>query len=225
MHEVASQQNEVRNFEPVIKQPVLRFLAHLVSFIFHPLFIPLYVTAFLLYLHPYAYAGITEKGRIFKLLSIALNTAFFPAFSVFIMKQLGFVDSIFLRTQRDRIIPYIVSMTFYFWAWYVSRNHVEDPSIQEAFLLATFLASIASLMANIKFKISMHAIAAGVWVTAFVVMAMQSNFGMGLYVSLAILFAGLTLTARFIVSDHYPMEIYAGFFVGAGCQLIALPFV
>ena len=38
--------------------------AHVVSYIFHPLFIPLYVIAFLLYVHPLAFAGFdqTDEG-------------------------------------------------------------------------------------------------------------------------------------------------------------------
>ena len=79
-----------------------------------------------------------DKGKVFKLISVAFSTAFLPLFSVLLMKQLGFIKSIFLRTQKDRIIPYIVCMIFYFWAWYVSRNLHDSPSLT-AMLLAVFL--------------------------------------------------------------------------------------
>ena len=123
----------------------VRFFGHLVSFIFHPLFIPSYITAFLIYSDPYAFAGMSEKGKMFKLISVVFSTAFLPLFSVALMKQLGFINSIFLRSQKDRIIPYIVCMIFYFWAWYVSKN-LHDSASLTAMLLAVFLSCIAGMM-------------------------------------------------------------------------------
>src|ERR1700754_2339722 len=94
----------------------IRVIGHLLSYIFHPLFIPTYVTAFLLYLDPYAFAGMSDKFKTFRLLSVLVNTAFIPAFSVFLMWRLKLIQSIFMRTVKERVIPYAASMIFYFWA-------------------------------------------------------------------------------------------------------------
>jgi hypothetical protein len=200
---------------------IVRFPAHVVSFIFHPLFIPSYIMAFLLYKHPYAFAGTNDQLKLFRFLSVVFITAFLPAFSIFLMKQLGFIQSIFLRTQRDRIIPYIVSMIFYFWAWYVSKNLHDDAALI-AMLLSTFIGCIAGMMANIYFKISMHGIAMGALFTFFVWLAFNGTVALGSYLAIATFIAGLVCTARFIVSDHTSFEIYAGFFTGLLCQLVAI---
>jgi len=199
----------------------VRLFGHIVSFIFHPLFIPSCITAFILYADPYAFAGMNNKAKAFKLVSVIFSTAFLPLFSVALMKQLGFIKSIFLRSQKDRIIPYIVSMIFYFWAWYVSKNLHDSPSLT-AMLLAVFLSCIAGMMANIYYKISMHGIAVGALFILFVWMASNGTVAFGSWLAIATLITGLVCTARFIVSDHSGFEIYSGLMVGALCQLVAI---
>ncbi len=178
--------------------------------------------AFLLYEHPYAFAGLVEKLKIFKLIGVFFTTAFLPAFSVFLMWRLGFIESMMLHTQKDRIIPYVTSMIFFFWVWYVSRNQPENPSALTAFFLATFIANIAALMANIYYKISMHAIAVGALWIFFLWLSFTSNFSFTTYLSVATVIAGLVCSSRFIVSNHSTVEIYSGLVVGAACQLVAI---
>ena len=140
---------------------ITKGVAHLLSWIFHPLFIPLYVTIFLSYIHPYTFVALSEKGKVFKLIFVFVNTALFPAMAVFLMWRLKFTQSIYLRTQKERIIPYAAVMVFYFWAWYVSRSLQDSEKILTNFLFGSFLTVIAAWMANIYFKISMHAMAIG----------------------------------------------------------------
>lgn len=199
----------------------VRIFGHIVSFIFHPLFIPSYLALFFLYADPYAFAAMDEKGKILKLISIVFSTAFLPMFSVALMKQLGFIESIMLRTQKDRIIPYIVSMIFYFWAWYVSKNLHDSPAVT-AMLLAVFLSCIAGMMANIYYKISMHGIAVGTLFILFLWMAYSGTLAFGSWLAIATLVTGLVCTARLIVSDHTGFEVYSGVLAGALCQLVAI---
>ncbi len=203
----------------------IRLFANFFSIIFHPLFIPAYIAAFLLFIHPYIFSGFNIKLRILRFISVVLLTAFFPAFVVLLLKQLKFIENIFLRTQKDRIIPYIASMFFFFWIFYVSRNLPDSPPAFVLMLLGVFIASIAALMANIYFKVSMHAIAMGGLVCFFILLSMQGNFSMGIYLSAAIFIAGLVCTSRLLVSDHYPFEVYAGFLLGVISQAIATWFV
>lgn len=199
----------------------IRFFAHVVSVIFHPLFIPTYIAAYLIFVDPYAFATSKQSDKTFKLVSVFFNTAFLPAFSVLLMKAIKFIDSIYLRTQRDRIIPYIVSMIYYFWVWYVFRNiHANEAIV--AMLLGTFVCCIAGSMANIYFKISMHGIAVGALFIFFCWMTFTSPYPMGIYLAAATFITGLVCTARFIVSDHTPFELYAGLVAGALCQGIAI---
>lgn len=201
---------------------VTKLFAHFFSWIFHPLFIPLYVTFFLSYIHPYAFVALSEKGKVFKLIFVFVNTALFPGVAVFLMWRLKFIQSMFLRTQKERIIPYAAAMVFYFWAWYVSRSLQDEEEIFTGFLFGSFLTVIAAWLANIYFKVSMHAMAIGGMAFFILRVSFSGDGTSGLYPSIALLIAGIVCTARMIVSDHRPVEIYTGLLLGILCQALAI---
>ena len=91
-----------------------RIFAGFFSYLLHPVFVPLYFTAFLLFIHPDAFTGFSAVERKKVLLIVGLNVVFFPLLSVILLKAVGFIDSIFLRTRKDRIIPYIAAGIFFF---------------------------------------------------------------------------------------------------------------
>ncbi|HTB51367.1 MAG TPA: phosphatase PAP2 family protein [Ferruginibacter sp.] len=207
--------------EQSVEQPLaVRILAHFFSYVFHPLFIPLYVTLFLLYVHPSYFAGYDLHDKFWLPFTVSYTSIFLPFLSVFLLKQLGFIDSIFLKTQKDRIIPYIITNIYYFWLFWIFKNQNDVPVILTSFVFGVFIVSSAALLANIYFKVSMHAIAMGGLLGLFVIILQQNTMLMALPLCIALLLAGLVCTSRLIVSDHQPKEIYFGLFLGALCQLI-----
>lgn len=207
---------------PENKQPaIIRFFAHLFSYLFHPLFIPLYVTWFLAFVHTSYFSGYSIQQKTWLLVRVSYTMIFFPLITVLLLKGLGFIQSIFLKTQKDRIIPYIASGIFFFWVYLVFRNQREIPSILTSFTFAVFISSSAALIANIYFKISMHAIGMGGVIGLFLMIMLQDMMLMTVPLSIAFLITGLVCTSRMIVSDHQPKEIYAGLLLGITCQLVA----
>ena len=156
-----------------------------------------------------------------------LTFTFFPIVTVLLLKGLKFIDTIYLHTQKDRVIPIIACMIWYFWLWYVwqnfgkTKNAVDIPREAIQFAMAAFISTIISLMVNIKMKVSLHTISAGVMLTLFVLMALSQDLNFGIWLSIVLLITGLVCSARFIISDHTPQEIYGGLVVGAASMLIA----
>jgi hypothetical protein len=101
MHPVTNiaQPNPMAEGQPV----ALRVVANILSYVFHPLFVPTYMAAFLIYIHPSCFAGTAPDEKSRSLALIAINTIMFPGITVLLLKGLKFIDSIFLRTQKDRI--------------------------------------------------------------------------------------------------------------------------
>ena len=112
-----------------------RIFAGFFSYLFHPVFIPLYVTWFLVYLHPSAFAGFSAAEKKQTILIVVLNLLFFPLISVLLLRAVGFIDSLFLRTQKDRIIPYIASGIFFFWAYTVFKQQAQYPLVLTTYVL------------------------------------------------------------------------------------------
>ncbi|WP_018615111.1 hypothetical protein [Segetibacter koreensis] len=206
---------------PLPQARIFKLLAAFFSYLFHPLFISVYVAAYLIYLHPYSFFAFDPQQKFLRLLSIFVITAFFPAFTVLLLWRLQFADSILLKTQKERIIPYVASIIYFFWAFFVARNLEGTPPIMVSFFLGTFLCASAALMANNYFKISMHALAVGGAATFMILAGLVTGQPMGPAIAIATLITGIVCTSRLIVSDHHPMEIYWGLILGALSQLVA----
>ncbi len=210
------------SFRNDIKFPlVIKGFAHLFSFIFHPLFIPVIATWFLAYIQPGYFTGIDPKEKMLTVIRVALNTIFFPLVTVLLLKALGFIKSIFLNSQRERIIPYIATNIFYFWMFLVLDHQPEIPTILTSFVFGIFLASSAGLIANIYFKVSMHALGIGS-LCGLILIIIFSGFTYPVFLMVMTIFiiTGLVSTSRMIVGSHTPFEIYAGILIAILCQVI-----
>ncbi len=204
------------------QNPVLRFFAYLFSVVFHPLFIPFYLVAFLIFYHPSFFSGFSDYTKLKLLMATALNTIFFPVFAILIMKGLGFIKSVFLRTQQDRIGPYLSSMIFYFWmARVFYKFQPEVNPVLTAFMTGVFLTTSVALIANIYYKISMHAIGCGGLLGILIIIMSGNTMLMTWPLSLGFLITGIVCTSRLLISDHTQKEIYMGLLVGFLCQFAA----
>ena len=126
----------------------VRLAAHLVSYVLHPLFIPTYFLLYLIKVVPFEFVGITDWQLKLRVFSIFWMTAFFPAFAVFLLWRLKFSESIFLRTQKERVIPYVITMFFYWWMYYLSRNFTDQPLALKYFYFGIFIATSLGLVVN-----------------------------------------------------------------------------
>ena len=209
-----------QNYKP--RNPVLLLIAKVISYIFHPLFVPVYIIFFLINVHSYLFAGFTsfEKFRIS--LMFVVMYSFFPLVTILLAKGLGFINSVYLKTQKDRIIPYIVCEIYYFWMAYVLRHQTQYAREVVQLAMAIFIATSIGLIVNIYMKVSMHAISMGVLIVFAGILASVLPVSFTLYLAIAILITGLVCTSRLIVSDHTPKEIYIGLLVGALSQFVAV---
>jgi hypothetical protein len=193
-----------------------------ISYIFHPLFVPVYIIWFLLSTQPYMFARFTPYEKTIALLRFFVIYSFFPLITVLLAKGLGFLKSIQLKTQKERIIPYIASNIYYFWMCYVLRQQPEFPKEAVILSMAIFIASSAGLMANIYMKVSMHTMGMGILIAFVAMLALSQANNYTLYFSIALLITGLVSTSRMIVSDHTPAEIYTGLLIGILSLVVAI---
>ena len=217
------QENFIENNDDV--SIVTKIFANLFSYLFHPLFIPLYLTLFLLYIHPSAFAGFSAFEKKQTAFIVALNLLFFPLMSVLLLKGVGFIDSLFLKTQKDRIIPFIACGIFFFWAYTVFKEQPQYPRILVSYIFGIFLASSAALLANIYFKVSMHAIGVGGLLGSFFILFYTNSMQMTWPLCAVLLITGLACTSRLILKAHRPFDVYGGLFIGMVTQMISFHFL
>jgi len=215
---------EQRDATPVSHPLAIQWAARFFSYLFHPVFVPVMLIGFLVFIHPYLFAGMDGTRKILVLVQAIAMCTFFPLVTVLLLKALDFISSIQLHTQRDRIIPLVACGIWYFWLWYVWRNQPDYPAEAVRFALAIWISASLALLANIRMKISLHMIAAGVMLTFMIQLALVQELNFAVYISVALLVTGIIGSSRFIVSDHYPSEIYGGLALGALSMLVANQF-
>jgi hypothetical protein len=214
----ATQTEEVAVVKKGTQSPVLRAFANLVSYVFHPVFMPVLLMALLYRLAGSSFAGVTPKMYSMKIIAVAVSTLLMPLVVVGLLKALGFLKSFHMDDPKDRIIPLIATMTFYFWIYLVFKN-THEPLIVRAFLLGNFWASMALFLATIFYKVSMHTVAAGGVVGLIIVLMIMSPVSMFYPLIVALVVAGLIGTARLLLGAHTQFEIWAGYLIGIAVQV------
>ena len=199
----------------------VKYMGQFISYIFHPLFIPTYFMLYLMTVVPYEFVGITEWQLKMRLFSVFWLTAFFPAFAVFLMWRLKLNTSIFLRTQKERIIPYVITMFFYWWMYYLSRNFTDQPIALKFFYFGIFIASAIGLIVNNFMKVSLHTMGVSGLLTAVVMVGLHYPINNVIWTMLVIFIAAIVTSARMLVSDHTQKELIVGFIIGITTQAAA----
>ncbi len=198
----------------------LRILAEAVSYIFHPVFFPLVMSVAITFLAPSFFVGVADKQVKLWLLSIAISAVFFPLFSTLLMKPLGFIGSFKMETARERTIPLMATMIFYFWVSHAFNNmNTNPPLVLKVLLLGNFWGVILMFIANIFTKVSMHTAVAGGMVGIIIVLMILSPANLAIPLIVSIILAGIMGTARMILGAHQRGDIWLGYIIGVFVQL------
>jgi hypothetical protein len=221
---VSETQQPIIAAEPEHTQPkALRALANVISFICHPVFFPLVMAVVLYKLSPASFIGVPPKQMGLWFLSIGITAVFFPLFSIGLMKPLGFIDSYHMPTARERTIPLMVTMIFYFWISHVfdSMPGTPVPLVYKVLFLGNFWGIIVIFIINIFTKISMHTTTAGAMIGILIVLMISSSVNMTVPLLVSIAIAGIIGSARLILGAHQRGDVWLGYIIGIIVQLAA----
>lgn len=218
----------------MVETPILRAIAKLISWLFHPLLILTYMIILLMIINPYAF-GISSlgEGRSGLLIIIVfLQGALIPGIAISMMSTLGLIPSLTMEDRMGRIGPFIASGILYLWLFINFNRLPEVPLVFKAAILGCIIALFTAFTINLFSKISLHTIGMGALVGMVIISMLYfgyNNFQIGdksysLYSLLffVVFLAGLVGSARMILLKHEPKDLYGGYLVGFATQLIAL---
>ena len=200
----------------------LQVMANIISVLFHPVFMPLVMAIVIFRLDPSGFAGLSTKQVGLLFLNIGFTTVFFPLFSILLMKPLGFITSYRMPTAKERTIPLMVTMIFYFWVSHVFNSMPGVvPFALKVLLLGNFWGIILIFLINIFTKISMHTATAGGMIGIIIVLMIISPANLITPFFVSIILAGIIGTARMILAAHQRGDIWLGYIIGIIVQLAA----
>ena len=199
----------------------LRFLAQVVSVVFHPLCTGVWMMLYITYVHPTLFIAVSPQSRLLKTVTFVNNNLVFPMLVVLLLRGLGFSKSILLHNRKERIVPYMASIIFFFWTWNVFNHQPDVPAVLNNMSQGIFFAACGAIVLNTYFKVSMHAIGMGGLVGMMLGIALDGQAYSLMPLGIAILLSGLVSSARLVVSDHRPVDLFTGFLLGFAAQMVA----
>lgn len=188
--------------------------AQFLSIVLHPLFMPVYTLAFVLWADPYLY--LEPQSRLILLAMVTLMTVAFPITSALLLVRSGMLSGLRMPGRRERIAPYCMTLVYYgMTGFLLARTGLHHAVL--SLMIGAALALLLTTLITLRWKISAHMTGVGGAVGAL--FALDSSHGLQFAVPLAIalLLAGALGTARLLTSDHTPAQVHAGFAVGAVC--------
>lgn len=219
---------------------LLRFLAHSVSVVFHPLLLLTYMLIILLTVNPYLFGVNTINDSKVLVMVIFLSTFLIPAVGVIMMRFLGLISSLDMPDKKERIGPYIITGIFYIWMFRNLLDHPDVPNAYKVFVLGATIALFTAFIINLFSKISMHAVGMGGLVGMVVITMLLFSYNtfllhtgllgtmqvsMNALLMFVLILSGVVCSARLLLEAHTLQDIYGGFIVGFSTQFLALRFL
>ena len=190
-----------------------------ISYIFHPLIMPLLGVLFYFSKSP---RFIPEQIIQAKLVSLFILTVILPILLYFLLKTLGKVNSIYLETTKERIFPLILNCIVILIV--LQRILTATQIIELYFFFVGILISTLSCLMLVFFKIkaSIHMISVSGVFMFFIALSVHFSININGTLALMSLITGAVATSRLHLKAHTYIELLMGVFIGVVPQLILI---
>lgn len=192
-----------------------------ISFIFHPLIMPLLGVVFYFSKSP---RFIPTEVIQAKLISLSILTVILPLLIYFLLKTLGKVESVYLKSTNERILPLVLNCIIIL---IVLQRILTATQIIELyyFFVGILISSMTCLMlAIIKFKASIHMISLSGIFMFFIALSIHFSININGTLAVMSIIMGAVATSRLHVKAHTYLELIIGVFIGAIPQLILITY-
>jgi membrane-associated phospholipid phosphatase len=214
----------------------MKTTAHIVSFIFHPLFILVYILGLLYWINPYIFNEQNKKEEIIFVTYTLVSVLVIPVVSIVLMKNLNIIKSFSMEDKMERVGPMIVVSIVYLWLFINFKNNTVLPMVFAAVMLGSCISVLVSFFINNFTKISLHSVGMGSFVASLFILKFKLqyanmilkvsegiHFEINLYllILISIVIAGLVGSVRLYLKAHTREQVYSGYLLGILSQLIA----
>ncbi|WP_246286253.1 hypothetical protein [Winogradskyella ludwigii] len=167
---------------------------------------------------------IPEPVRSAKIFSIVILTIILPILLYFLLKTINKVNSIYLRSTKERLIPLLVNSIII--SLILIRVLAKDEIIElyYFFLGILFATVICFIMAVFKIKASIHMIAASGFFMFTVAISMHYQININGTIALMMIILGAIATSRLHLKAHTYQELLLGTLTGFTPQFVLMTY-
>ena len=192
-----------------------------ISFIFHPLIMPLLGVLFYFSKTPRFIPEPVMKAKIF---SVVILTIILPILLFFLLKTVNKVETIYLKTTKERILPLLINSIIIalILIRVMTPNEIEELFY---FFLGILLSNVICLiLALLKVKASIHMIAASGFFMFAVGIGIHFKININGTIALMMIILGAIASSRLHLKAHTNQELLTGIFTGLIPQMVLFNF-
>ena len=186
-----------------------------ISFLLHPIFIPLYST--LVYLGIFGEMLTIELSRYIISL-IIIGTLVLPLATIYLLIKTKLISSILLENKKERIAPILFSGVYiYITARLLMTSSFNSPL--NSYLIGIVVTLSWILIFSRRLKVSLHVAAISSSLGFFIYLSNIFTVNLSSYIIVLIIILGAVATVRIRLNAHTYSEITTGLIFGLLPQL------
>lgn len=190
-----------------------------ISYIFHPLLMPLLGVVFYFSKTPRFVPESLIKAKVF---SITILTIVLPILLFYLLRTINKVETFHLETVKERRIPLVINsiIIILILARVLPQNEIPELHF---FFIGILISTVTCFaLALAKFKASIHMIASAGFFMFAIAIAIHFKININGTIASMCIILGAIATSRLHMKAHTSIELAAGFLVGLLPQLILL---
>ncbi len=199
----------------------MKLFLKVISYIFHPLFIPFAGTLTYFIVTPKYSPLEVQSGNI---LPIFILTVIIPIICFFILRNIGAIKSVFIPNSHERKYPLFISIALLFMVLLkvIPNNYTAE---LHYYFLGLIVATFTSLlMLFLNFKSSLHLMGMGSLLMFLIGLSVHFEINVTLAISFLTVATGLVATSRLYLKAHGKAEVFIGLLIGLVSQLLTIKF-
>lgn len=181
------------------------------SYLFHPIFIPVYAALFYFFLNDSYYAN---PEKYFAILQIAIITIIIPILLFFIFRAAGWVDSVMIGDIAQRKLPLTILC---FLLVLLVRKSITLERFQELhfFFLGGLLSTmLALILLFFNTKASLHLMTISGFTLFVIGLSIHNQIHNIKWIAFLVLMNGFVASSRLEMKAHTVQELLIGLFLG-----------
>jgi hypothetical protein len=189
------------------------------SYLFHPVFIPIYATLFYLFSN---HSYFLNKEKYLVLLQVTVITFIIPIMFFFLLRLTGKITSIMVPELSERKFPLVIQCFLIILLVRKSITLELYPELHFFFLGALVSTLIALSLLFFNTKVSLHMM--GISALAFFVfgLSLHHHNPNTLLIVFLVLMNGFVASSRLTMKAHTPKELIIGVLLGSIPQILLL---
>lgn len=189
-------------------------VAKVISMLFRPIYYPVLCCTVLFTTYPLV--RLPWQYKLWVLSIMALFTIALPITLASFYRRLRNIGRQEMRKRANRIVPYLLTIMCYACYLLLMHNTYMPYLLVSVIIVALFLQVVCTVL-SLVWKVSVHAAGAGAIIGAIAAYSQFFQFNPLLWMSLAIIVAGMVGTSRMILRQHGLAQILVGTLIGIVC--------